>query len=624
MAKRTSKKEQPVAATTPAADAPSPAADAPAASAPATAESATSVEPPSQDPVVADDGAVLLQAWTPLGRSLDSRIGRAAWPTWAAKLFADEAVPHIAHDSGALSARNGRVIAAWLDEAAAAGTLPEQVILVEAGIGTGLHLRYLLRALVAHAEANGATWLSRLQIWATDVSRDLLLQARDRGLFASALDVRFALLDVVRPSVVLPLDAAGRVQPERDLSGSISIWIANYVLDLMPADMFRRVRQADGGFVWQAVLAQTWLGAPQELDRFVDHSVDAVRALVADGSAAAMAQLADIWTLLEVEIRAYDLDADVIPDAPLHHAVADAIEVTLGLDHPALADGTLVHHSGGALVVLERVGAALHPGGIALVRDLGGATAEEVAIARGAAHYGPTIATGISLFELDIAFAEGRADCALLRPIHDGPRAQASRLLVRGGATAAPAAASVFVAAHDGTTIANAEQQVQVARDAADAAEAIEGFRAALKQEPDNWHLLYEAGRVAIERAGNAQLAALLAREGLRINASTSGELWCLLADAVWALGDRRTARAAYGEALRIRPRDARAHYGAAYVDAERGRFDSALEHVGQALAHDPDGRMRGEVLQLLDVCLRGQAVARSEDAARIAKRSDR
>ena len=117
---------------------------------------------------------MLLQAWTPLGRSLDSRIGRAAWPTWAAKLFADEAVPHIAHDSGALSARNGRVIAAWLDEAAAAGTLPEQVILVEAGIGTGLHLRYLLRALVAHADFA----VERTELTADGVAA-ALLQRRD-------------------------------------------------------------------------------------------------------------------------------------------------------------------------------------------------------------------------------------------------------------------------------------------------------------------------------------------------------------------------------------------------------------------------------------------------------------
>lgn len=622
MAKRSSKKEQPTPAAATAGDTGAPATEATdAAAAPAAPAPAAQA---LGEPVIAADGAILLQAWTPLGRSLDSRIGRAAWPTWAAKLFADEAVPHIAHDSGTLSARNGRVIAAWLDEAEAAGTLPETVVLVEAGIGTGLHLRYLLRALVAHAEANGAAWLSRLQVWATDVSRDLLVQARDRGLFTSSIDVRYALLDVVRPSVVLPLDAAGRVLPERDLAGTIAVWIANYVLDLMPADMFRRVRQADGGVVWQAVLAQTWLGAPQELDRFVDLGVDEVRALAAEGSALAMARLADIWSLLEVEIRAYDLDADVIPDAALHGAVADAIEAALGRDHAALADGTLVHHSGGALVVLERVGAALLPGGIALVRDLGGATAEEVAVPRGAAHYGPTIATGLSLFELDIAFADGRAGCALVRPAHDGPRAQASRLLVRGGAAAAPGAVRAFVAALDGATIASAEAQVQAARDAADPTAAIEGFRAALKQDPANWHLLYEAGRVALERAGNAQLAAFLAREGLRINASTSGELWCLLADAVWALGDRRTARAAYGEALRIRPRDARAHYGAAYVDAERGRFDSALEHIGQALAHDPDGRLRAEVLQLLDVCLRGQAVARSEDAARIAKRTDR
>lgn len=598
---------------------------------------------PSEDPTAAPEaaqGAVLLESWAPLGRALDGRIGRAAWPSWASRLFADEQIPHIAHDSGVLSARHAEVIAAWLDAAEASGALPQRVVLVEAGIGTGLHLRYLLRRLRAHATASGAGWLPRLEVWATDVSRALLRQVRARELAlapdhvaggsAAPIAVHYGLLDVLRPGVVLPLDGAGASGAERDLSGEICFWIANYVLDLMPADLFRRVRAADGGVRWQVVLAQTWLGAPAELDRHTDLDVAAIVALVGEATPAAIAQLAPIWSLLEVEIRAFDLDGQALPADGLHARVADAIDAALGNDHPALAEGTVVHHSGGALAVLERLQSALRPGGLALLRDLGVSSAEEAATPRGAAHYGPTVATALSFFELDLAFGGRPLDVGWQRPERDGPRAQASRLLARtidatpALAGALDAAAVVFRAALDGAGLVASEERAQAARSMADPTAAIAAFRQALRAEPDNWFLLVEAGRVALDRGGNAQLAALLAREGLRINPDASADLWRLLGDAVWALGDRRTARAAYGEALRIRPRDARAAYGAAFVDAERGRFDAALEGIGRALAADPEGRLRAECLRLLDAALRGQVAAAADEQQRLAKRSER
>lgn len=591
-------------------------------------------------PPATKDGAVLLEAWAPLGRALDGRIGRAAWPSWASRLFADEQIPHIAHDSGVLSARHAAVIAAWLDTAEASGALPERVVLVEAGIGTGLHLRYLLRRLRAHAAANGAGWLPRLEVWATDVSRSLLHQVRARGLelapdeaagaSAAPIAVHFGLLDVLRPGVVLPLDAAGVAGDERDLGGEICFWIANYVLDLMPADLFRRVRAPGGEVRWQVVLAQTWLAAPAELDRLSDLDVAAVVALVGEATPAAIAQLAPIWSLLEVEIRAFDLDGMALPTDGLHAKVADAIEAGIGRDHPALVDGTVVQHSGGALAVLERLQTALRPGGLALLRDLGVSSAEEAAVPRGAAHYGPTVATALSFFELDLALGGANGGHRWLRPAQDGPRAQASRLLGRAAgdspqlAGALDAAAAAFVQALDGAGLVASEERAQAARNLSDPAAAIAAFRQALRAEPDNWFLLVEAGRVALDRGGNAQLAALLAREGLRINPDASADLWRLLGDAVWALGDRRTARAAYGEALRIRPRDARTAYGAAFVDAERGRFDAALEGIGRALAADPEGRLRADCLRLLDAALRGQVAAAQAEQQRVAQRSER
>ena len=584
---------------------------------PATESANAPEEHADAEAVVAEDGAVLLEDWTPLGRCLDVRLGRAAWPSHAARLFDDEQVPHLAHDSGSLSRRHAEVLLAWFEAQAAAGTLPEEVVLVEAGIGTGLHLCYLLRHVEQATAARGVDWSSRLRVWVTDVSAELLEKARDRGLYPESFSVRYGLLDVVQPGRVLPLTVDGKLG-EAETLPPVHAFFANYVLDLLPMDLFRRHR--DGDARWQAVLVRTWLREPAALERYTDLDVDGVRALVAAGGPAAWAALAPIWSLLQLELRTFPLAPDDHPDTPLLERVADDLEAALGADHEALVEGTVVLHSGGALEVLRRIGGILDADGFGVFRDVALCTPEEAAVPRGLTHYGPTTAVGVSFYELDRAF-EGDASLRFVGPEHDGPRAQASRLLLRREQTAVEAA---FAAALDATGFAAAETRTAAARAADTVEAAIEGFRNALRAEPDNWVLLFEAGRVAMQRGGNARLAALLAREGLRINAVTAPELWTLLGDALWALGDRASAHAAYRGALEIRPNDARAHYGIAFVDGERGRFESALRHIGEALAADADGSLRGEVLRLLDACLRGQSAVHAAERARLDERATR
>lgn len=586
----------------------------------AAVESEQAAFPPAE---VAEDGAILLEDWTPLGRCLDVRLGRAAWPTHAASLFRDEQVPHLAHDSGSLSRRHAAVLLAWCEARAAEDALPERIVVVEAGIGTGLHLCYLLRHFVAASEERGVDWAERLLVWVTDVSAELLEKARSRNLFPERFDVRYGLLDVVRPERVLPLDAEGRLGEPEELP-AIHAFFANYVLDLMPMDLFRRSPSAPSAEAsdaprWQAALVRTWLSEPAALSRHTDLDVDGIRALVARGGPGAWAALAPIWSLLQLELRTFPLQDDDHPDLALLETVADAIEAELGADHEALAEGTVVLHSGGALTVLQRIGAALAETGFGVFRDVALVTAAEAAVPRGLTHYGPTTAVGVSFYEIDRAMAGGALRfCA---PAHDGPRAQASRLLLR---REDPAVEQAFAVALDGDALAAVEARVAGARNQTDPNAAIEAYRAALAEEPDNWVLLLEAGKVALERGRNARLAALLAREGLRINAVTAADLWRLLGDALWALGDRASAYAAYQAALEIRPADPHAHYGAAFVDGERGRFESAMRHIGEALAADHDGNLRADVLRLLDACLRGQTAAVTAERERLGRRAGR
>ncbi len=570
---------------------------------------------------VAEDGALLLEDWTPMGQCLDWRAGLQTWAWQADQLFDEQKVPNLAHDSGAISRRNADVLAAWCAGQDAAGTLPDEIVLVELGMGTGLHLRFLLdrfQHLCAQAQRD---WYDRLAVYATDVSRGVLENARDRKLFKDhEAPLHLGMMSAFEPGIFRPLVQAEPV----DLRGKMHAVYANYVLDLMPMDLFRR-RTTEAGSQWQAVLARTWLAQPERVPVYVDLDVDTLRAAIAAGDFRALIAL---FPLTEVELRTFPVDLSNHPDLATLERLADYIEAELGADHELLTEGTVACHSGGALHVAARIVAALTPDGFASVRDVGLTTAALAAVPRTYSHYGPTAASGVNMVEFDDWFAQGGngdgsggvdAVVRCVAPDTDGPRHQASRLLCR---MALPEVEAAFQTHFDADSFAHVEGLVARARAEADAGAALELYRAAMAREPDNWVLMTEAAKRALAGGLDPQLALLLATRGVGLNPEYSPDLWVIYGDAAWATGDHKAARQAYAYALEVNPRDPVAHYGVAFVDAERGEFRSAFAHIGEALAHDVDGTHRPQVLRLLDVCLRGQQQLRAEETERLARRA--
>lgn len=597
---------------------PTPAAPQPPTAPPPTADAPPPAElaAPPADPDRAGpaDDRLLLQDWTPLGQCLTQRIGRQYWPAHAAELFANETVPHWVHDNGALSRRTAQVFLAWCAEQAAAERLPAQIVVCEFGMGTGLHLRYFLDAVREDSRAHGRDWYDRLAVLASDVSAPVARNAQERGLFADhAPRVRLGFADIESPEIFVELDTGAVI----DLRGRVHFAIAYYVLDLLSVDVFRR-RQFDDGPRWDAVWVRTWLRDLPLLPGYCELTAEQLQQLAADSAAADLEPLAQAWTLLQEQLRAWPVTLQQHPDAAELAAEADAQERALGADHPLLADGTVVVHSAGALRAVQLLAGTLAEAGAIALRDVGLASAEAAATARGLTHYGQVTAAAVNWAQAD-RWLPASAGLRVTAPDHDGDRGQCSRLV---SVAALPQTEAAFRAAFDSGEVFASHEMVARAAGMTDPAEALEQIRLAIAREPTDWTLHLDAARMALDGLGRADVAHVIALRAVELNPAYSPDLWCVLGDALHAQGMLDGSRRAYANALAIYPRHARSLWSAAYVDAERGRHGAAFELLGLALRCDRDGRWRPQILQLLDTCLRAQTLQRQAELARLAEQA--
>ncbi len=597
-------------------------ASAPAAETAETAETAEAAE--TAEPGAEGAGDILLQDWSPLSQCLDWKLGRIAWAISADQLFEDGRVPNLTHDSGTLSLRNARVLAAWCAEQAAGQALPDQIVVVELGMGTGLHLRYLLDHFQQICTDGGHDWYGRLSVYATDVSTALLAKAKERGLFeAHAEHVQTGYIDLASPGLFIDPDTGDQT----DLRGGIHLLCANYVLDLLPIDVFRRSMISDNGAGrstrWEALMARTWLRAVERLPAYTDLTLAQIQALAASDDAQAWRALTSLYSLLQLELRTFEVPIAAHPDLDELVRLANRQEAALGEGHELLAAGTIVYHSGGALRVATELGSILADNGYATLRDIGLTSAELAAVPRIHQHFGTTVAAGVNMVQLDDWLSNNRSGSGVraVAPAHDGVDNHAARLLTRA---TLPATEAAFSEHFDGESMGLVGRTIWSAREEADTETSLARYREALALEPGNWLLLGEAAACALQGGQAPDLALVIARQGLEVNPGYNADLWNIYGDALWAGGDGANALVAYQYALQTNPRHARSHYCLAYVQAERGRFEQAFRHIGEALALDAAGAVRGEVLQLLDACLRGQRLAWEAEQERLATRAAR
>ncbi len=546
----------------------------------------------------------VLEDWTPLGRSLEYRLAQVAWLDNGAALLLDGELPTASHDSGTVASHGAQLLLAWCAERAAAGDLPDEIVVVELGMGTGAHLRGLLAAFRRLALAQGADWYARLVVFATDVSPSVVQLAVDRQVFAAhGPRVRVGAMDARAPGLFREHGTAS----EFDLRGQIHALWAQYVLDALPVDVYRKTPET-----WEIVALRTLVPDPPAWTAATQLAVADGQALAADGGLAAAQRLAAGQLQTTVEVRTLPFALDAHPDAAELERAAAAQVAALGAGHPLVADGVVLHHPVGALRVLPLWRAALAADGFAVLRDVGLLTPEIAAEARLPQRFGRTLAMPLSFVQLDGWHAAHAADAVWLAPAADGLRDHGTRLLAQ---TASPALRAQFSALFAGSALAQGHALVAVARAATEPAASLEAWRQAALAEPDDWLILQEAAESALAWR-QWPLALAIAARGLELNPVTAPALWRLAGTAHALLGEVVEAELALRQGLAIAPTDAGLHLALARLAADLGELPTALRHLGEALAGDRLGAWRDTALALLDATLRADAARRQSEAA--------
>jgi tetratricopeptide (TPR) repeat protein len=522
--------------------------------------------PPADVPV--------LQDWVPLTQCLDWQLGQIAFQRRGAQAFTSHEVPNLINQGGLSALRTGEVLFAHCRELDEAGALEPEIAVLELGMGLGLHALQVLDRFQALCAAEGKDYYQRLTLYATDGTPQVLLDARDRQVFARHPGrVVLGLANALDPCHVTRIDDGEAI----DLTGRLRAVLHTYLLCVLPANVYRW-RTADDQ--WAVLMARTVLRHPEALGQFSHLDVPALHALAAAEDPLEKLPLVPLFPLIDLDLALGELAIDALVEAPEVRAAGAVLRTAL----PDEAE-LWVLHSAGALRCLARTLEALRPDGYVQYRDYGPASAERANNSHLYQHYGPTTATGIAHFAIDPWLAGQGAEVTV--PPEEGEAHIKTRLVSRAPL---PATRAAFVERFAPTAFAQLEQAVALARgQVAQPAQALEAYRQALQLERDNWLLLAEAGAVALRQAQQLELAQVLLNESLRIH-PWNAEVWNDLGDLHWAQDRPGPATEAYRRAVTCHPEDARGWLNLAECAGRQGDWAQVLELSARALACDADG----------------------------------
>lgn len=549
---------------------------------------------------------VVLQDWTPIASCLDFQLGQLAFQRRGAQAFTTNEVPNLVNQGGLAAVRAAEVLFASCAEAAAHEALEAEIVVVEIAMGMGVHAVQLLDRFQQRCRAAGVDWYDRLTFYATDVTPRMLQDARERGVFDRHQGrVVLAQADARRPDRVRRIDDGAIV----DLAGVPRMFVHTYLLCVLPANVFRWEPAGDAGDDgdtgvaaapddelagrrgrWKVLVARTMLRQPGLLDRFTSLPLAELQARIARADPEEAQDLADLYPLLDLDLSLAPVAAGDLPDLDVLHAIGAQILSARTTNEQS--GPVWVLHSGGAMRSIEATLAALRPDGVLLYRDYGPGTAKDSDAPHLYQHYGPTTAMGINHFAIDrwirdSVDGDGRPRWTWAGPTDDHAAMIKTRLL--GRAMPAPVAA-VFAEAFSLESFAHLERVIANARAATTAAAVMEGYREALRLEPENWALLGEAAEAALRGQRSLDLAEVLIREALRINPWSSAAAWNVLGDVLYFRGDIHSAEGAYRRATLVNPEHARGWFNLYLCARQRADHAQAVEMAARALAMDRDG----------------------------------
>jgi hypothetical protein len=130
-------------------------------------------------------GGLVLQDFCPLAESLEWQLGQRYWQERGSHAFISdpEPVPFVINNDGNLSIQSAEVFFASVQAADQAGQLPEDLFVLELGIGVGLFARDFLDWFQQLCDQAGVDYYDRLCYVAADRSDKMLRDAGRHGVF---------------------------------------------------------------------------------------------------------------------------------------------------------------------------------------------------------------------------------------------------------------------------------------------------------------------------------------------------------------------------------------------------------------------------------------------------------
>ncbi len=323
---------------------------------------------------LADDDRLFIEPWGPASRSRIWEFNRLYWKALDLWEAATGRMYESALPGGASDARNPDAVSdliremfTWWDELEARNALPEELYVVELGVGNGNQAKTWLDAFIAVEAEQGRDYYRRLHYLMCDYSPHVLEMARS-AVAAHAQHVSSLVLDATRPTTALAF-----------LKYKVFlVYISNFY-DNLPTDEVARI---DGHSY--VVETRAYLSAADAAGIAADHSVQVgalpmlIDKLIALGPAlvaeAMPAHFADVNHAVDFWRRVWDATRLAERYAPL--AGLDLYEIAPGVTgdllRPHLESGgdIRMHVSNGALASFVDTLPLLHPYGMLVNHDL--------------------------------------------------------------------------------------------------------------------------------------------------------------------------------------------------------------------------------------------------------------